>query len=82
MQALASLDVSKDVIQHRPGSWRTHSVVTGRYLASSAWTLQEEVSSFSAARKSELIYDLETHTVTVVCGDTGSGKTSQVPHCS
>ena len=81
MQALASLDVSKDVIQQRPDSWRTHSAVTGRYSASSAWTLQEDVSSFLVARKSEIIYEcLKTHKVTMVCGDTGSGKTTQVPH--
>ena len=74
------LDVSKDVIEHGPGRKRTHSAVTGCYLSSAAWTLQDEVRSFPVAQKSELIYEcLKAHRVTMVCGDTGDGKTTQVP---
>ena len=53
LQPLASLDVSKDVIQHGPDGLRKCSAVTGRWLSDSAWTLQKEVSTFLVTQKSE-----------------------------
>ena len=59
---------------------RQTSPVSGWDLGAVALALQDEVSTYPIALKADLIVaSLKEHRITVVCGDTGSGKTTQVP---
>ena len=62
------------------GDERTHSALTGQPLGARARALQEEVRTYPVVAKAdEIMASLHKHRITVLCGDTGSGKTTQMP---
>ena len=59
---------------------RSRSAVSLRPLSPAACRLQEEVRTFPVnTEKAAIMECLRSKTVTLVCGDTGSGKTTQMP---
>lgn len=63
-----------------PNAVRTHSPLTGNSLGTRALQLQETVKDYPVVGRIGEISDmLWARTVTIIAGDTGSGKTTQVP---
>ena len=78
LRALPSLMPAR--LEEAPEAYRTVSPVTRRSLSDSALRLQDRARALPVAWKyKEIIECMTAHRVTVVTGDTGTGKTTQVP---